>query len=133
VEVPVNDGDRKYLIAGNWKCNGTVVSNETLVGILNEAGPIPSNVEVAICCSDLHLPMLLGSLRDDIAVGAQDCGTLLASRSAGETGAFQIKDLGCTWVIVGHSERREGFHGAGTGESVCTSAPKSARSPLMPV
>jgi triosephosphate isomerase len=78
VQVPVNDGDRKYLIAGNWKCNGTVTSNETLVGILNEAGPIPSNVEVVICCSDLHLPMLLGSLRDDIAVGAQDCGTLLA-------------------------------------------------------
>jgi triosephosphate isomerase len=77
VEVPVNDGDRKYLIAGNWKCNGTVTSNETLVGILNEAGPIPSNVEVVVCCSDLHLPMLLGSLRDDIAVGAQDCGTLL--------------------------------------------------------
>lgn len=41
-----------------------------------------------------------------------------AGAFTGETGAFQIKDLGCTWVIVGHSERREGFHGAGTGEPV---------------
>jgi triosephosphate isomerase (TIM) len=126
-EVPMKDGERKYLIGGNWKCNGTIAENEALIKVFNEAGPIPSNVEVAICASYIHLPMLLSGLRSDIAVGAQDCGVNSAAGAfTGEVGAFQIKDLGCVWVIIGHSERREGFEMGGEPVEVCAKKCKVA-------
>jgi triosephosphate isomerase (TIM) len=116
----VNDGDRKYLIGGNWKCNGTVADNETLVNVFNEAGPIPSNVEVAVCASFIHLSQILGILRDDIAVGAQDVGVNAGNGAfTGEVNASQLANLGVTWVITGHSERREGFGMAGEPNDVC--------------
>jgi hypothetical protein len=98
-EVAVADGERKYLIGGNWKCNGTLAECVDRIKVLHEAGPIPSNVEVAICAPYIHLPGLLASLRSDIAVGAQDCG-INASKGAytGEIAAFQVKDLGCPWT-----------------------------------
>lgn len=119
--------ERNYLVAGNWKCNGTVAENEALIKVFNEAGPIPDNVEVAVCCSFVHIPMLLEKLRKDISVGAQDCG-VNASKGAytGEVGAFQIKDIGCTWVIIGHSERREGFEMPGEPVELCAKKCKVA-------
>jgi len=60
----------------------------------------------------LHVMLVSSLLRKDIAVAAQDCG------SAGKDGAYtgelspgMIKDAGCSWVIVGHSERRGAFGG----------------------
>jgi triosephosphate isomerase (TIM) len=84
-------------------------------------------VEVAICCSFLHIPQLLTALRDDISVGAQNCGVNSKSGAyTGEVGAFQIKDVGCTWVIIGHSERREGFEMAGESVDLCAKKAKVA-------
>jgi len=126
-EVQVGDGERKYLIGGNWKCNGTIAESEDRIKIFNEAGPIPSNVEVAVCAPYVHLPLLLSKLRDDIAIGAQDCGfNEKAGAYTGEVAAFQIKDIGCTWVIVGHSERREGFDMAGEPPELCAKKCKVA-------
>mmetsp|Transcript_5733 Transcript_5733/g.7045 ORF Transcript_5733/g.7045 Transcript_5733/m.7045 type:complete len:275 (+) Transcript_5733:58-882(+) len=118
--VPAPEGERKYLIGGNWKSNGTLAEQEDRVKIFNEAGPIPSNCEVAICAPYIHLPMLLSKLRDDIAVGAQDCGKNEKDGAyTGEIGAHMLTDIGCTWVIIGHSERRVGFgmEGESVGES----------------
>lgn len=125
VEVPVNG--RKYLIGGNWKCNGTVSANEERIKIFNEAGPIPSNVEVVICVPYLHIGMALEKLRDDIQVGGQDCGNFTSDGAyTGEIGSHQLKDIGCTWVIVGHSERRIGFGMAGEPEDLCAKKTKIA-------
>jgi triosephosphate isomerase len=121
------EGERKYLIAGNWKSNGTVAEQEKRIKIFNEAGPIPSNTEVAICCPYVHIPMLLESLRDDIEVGAQDCGVHEKDGAyTGEIGAHMLTDLGCTWVIIGHSERREGFGMAGEPVELCAKKCKVA-------
>jgi triosephosphate isomerase (TIM) len=126
-KVEVADGDRKYLVGGNWKCNGTMAENEALIKIFNEAGPIPSNVEVAICCSFLHIPQLMVTLRDDISIGAQNCGVNNKNGAyTGEVGAFQVKDIGCIWVIIGHSERREGFEMAGEPVELCAKKAKVA-------
>lgn len=115
------------MVAGNWKCNGTVADNEALIKTFNEAGPIPSNVDVAICSSFIHLPMLLSKLRDDIAVGAQNCGKNDAKGAyTGEVGAFMLQDLGCIWVIIGHSERREGFGMQGEPVDLCAEKCKVA-------
>lgn len=107
-------GERKYLIGGNWKCNGTVESAKELIKILNSAGPIPANVEVAVAAPFIHLGLALSELRDDIAVSAQNCAVSAKTGAyTGEICASQLVDLGVTWVIIGHSERREGFGMAG--------------------
>jgi len=111
-------GPRNYLIGGNWKCNGTWDENYARVKMFNEQGTIPANVEVVLCVPDLHIPLLLRGLRQDIAVGGQNCGVNTGNGAyTGEVGSHQLKDIGCTWVILGHSERREGF-GGDPGESV---------------
>lgn len=118
--APATDGPRKYLVAGNWKCNGTVAENKERIETFNNAGPIPSNVEVVVCAPYLYIPQLLESLREDIAVGTQDCGVNEKNGAyTGEVGAFQVKDIGCEWVIIGHSERREGFEMVGESPELC--------------
>lgn len=125
--VETKEGPRKYLVAGNWKCNGTTESVDELIKIFNEAGPIPSSVEVAVCAPFLYIPQLLTKLRDDMAVGAQNCGNNAAKGAfTGQTGAFMIKDVGCPWVIVGHSECREGFGMQGEPNELCAEKAKVA-------
>jgi len=107
---PAKEGERTYLIGGNWKCNGSLASAKELIKAFNEAGPIPANVEVVIAAPSIHLGLCLSELRDDIAIAAQNCGVnSLQGAFTGEICASQLKDIGCTWVIIGHSERREGF------------------------
>ena len=120
-------GPRKYLIGGNWKSNGTYEENVARIKVFNEAGPIPDNVEVVICVPYVHIPMVLAHLRDDIAVGAQNCGNNTKDGAfTGEIGAHMLKDIGATWVIIGHSERREGFGMAGEPEDLCAEKCKVA-------
>ena len=97
------------------------------VKVFNESGPIPSNVEVALCVPDINIPQLLATLRSDIAVGAQNCGINTGGGAyTGETGSHQLKAIGCVWTIVGHSERREGFGMAGETVEVCAKKCKVA-------
>jgi triosephosphate isomerase len=120
-------GDRRYIIGGNWKCNGTLEANAERVKVFNEAGTIPDNVDVAICVPYIHIPMVLSSLRKDIEVGAQNSGNFSKDGAyTGETGAQQLKDIGCTWVIIGHSERREGFGMQGEPVDLCAEKAKIA-------
>jgi triosephosphate isomerase (TIM) len=124
---PGDESGRRYLIGGNWKCNGLLESNAERVKVFNDAGPIPSNVDVVLCVPYLHLPLVLSTLRDDIEVGAQNCGNFTGDGAyTGEVGSHQLKDIGCTWVIIGHSERREGFGMAGEPEALCAEKTKIA-------
>ena len=121
------EGPRKYLIGGNWKCNGTWNENLERVTMFNNAGDIPSNVEVALCVPNFNIPQLLTGLRKDIAVGAQNCGVNKGDGAyTGEIGSHQLKDMGCVWVIIGHSERREGFGMQGETEDLCAEKCKVA-------
>lgn len=118
---------RRYLIGGNWKCNGLVEANAERVKVFNSAGPIPANVDVVLCVPFVHIDMVLTSLRADIEVGGQDCGNFSKCGAyTGEIGSHQLKDIGCTWVIVGHSERREGFGMAGEPNDLCANKCKIA-------
>jgi len=110
----VDRSQRKYLIGGNWKCNGDIEFAMNLIKTFNDAGPIQDNVEVAVCPTFIHLGLALNLLRDDIEIGAQNCG--LNEKSGAYTGeicASQLVNAGVKWVIIGHSERREGFGMAG--------------------
>ena len=120
-------GPRKYLIGGNWKCNGTWDENLERIKMFNECGSIPANVEVALCVPDIYIPQLLAGLRKDIAVGAQNSGVNKGDGAfTGETASHHLKALGVEWVIIGHSERREGFGMVGETEELCAEKCKVA-------
>lgn len=121
------EGPRKYLIGGNWKCHGTWDENADRVAVFNDAGPIPANVEVALCVPDINIPQVLMTLRKDIAVGAQNCGVNEKDGAfTGETGSHQLKAAGVIWVIIGHSERRVGFGMDGEPVGLCAKKCKVA-------
>jgi len=96
---------RTPLIAGNWKMNGSLQSVIELVeGI--KAGEV-SNARLAVCPPAVYL-MKVGGMLDgtDIALGAQNVCDRESGAFTGEIGASMLKECGCQYAIVGHSERR---------------------------
>ena len=96
---------RSSLIAGNWKMNGSLSSVVELIdGIkAGDAG----QAELAVCPPAVYL-MKVGGMLDgtDIALGAQNVCNHDAGAYTGEISAAMLKECGCRYAIVGHSERR---------------------------
>lgn len=100
---------RQLLVVANWKMNGSRSSVEALLGtVVRETGtPGP---EVVVCPTYVHLAQALELCADSaITVGAQDCSRLQSGAFTGDVAPKMLADLGCQWVILGHSERRH-FH-----------------------
>ncbi len=97
---------RRPLVAGNWKMNGSLQQVSALLTALDSLA-LPDTVDVAVFPSMPHLVLAADALKA-IAVGAQDCSVKAGfAAMTGETSATQLKDAGCSMVLVGHSERRE--------------------------
>jgi len=96
----------KYLIAGNWKMNGSRASAATLAS--NIAGRAQTaRAEIAVCPPAPLLPAVLQAVAGtSVAVGGQDCHAKEKGAHTGDVSAVLLADLGCRFVIVGHSERR---------------------------
>ena len=98
---------RRLMVAGNWKMHGSRADNAQLVhdillADLGEVGP-----EVLVCPPFVYLWETSRLLRDtSLALGAQDVCAAAAGAHTGEVSAAMLKDVGCSHVIVGHSERR---------------------------
>lgn len=99
---------RRPLVAGNWKMHGTRTSITNLLTELTEQ-TLPDDVEVAVFPGLVYLQEVIAQLAESpIQVGAQDCAVQLEEGAmTGETSALQLKDIGCSMVLIGHSERRE--------------------------
>eukprot|EP00938_MAST-03A_sp_MAST-3A-sp1_P006278 g6278.t1 len=100
---------RKALIGGNWKCNGTVSSVKSLVTEFNKAiDAIPDNADVLIAPPALHMGLLTASLNKRIEISAQNVwsGPKEYGAYTGEITPAMAKDFGAQWTLVGHSERR---------------------------
>jgi len=123
---PAPEGTRQYLLGGNWKSNGTIASCEKIISEFNGAGPIPANAEVVIGVPFIHIPIALMQLRSDIEIAAQNCSLTNTGAYTGEIAPSQLKDMGVTWVILGHSERREGFGMAGEDSELVAKKTKHA-------
>ncbi len=98
---------RQKLVAGNWKLNGSKASIETLMqGILAGMAPL-DKVAVAVCPPYVYIPLTQSLLTgSSVALGSQDVADQTAGAYTGEVSAVMLKEFGCTYAIVGHSERR---------------------------
>ncbi|XP_021775937.1 triosephosphate isomerase, chloroplastic [Chenopodium quinoa] len=95
----------KFFVGGNWKCNGTKESISKLVSDLNSA-TLEADVDVVVAPPFVYIDQVKNSLTSRIEVSAQNCWISKGGAFTGEISVEQLKDLGCQWVILGHSERR---------------------------
>ncbi|MDR2092536.1 MAG: triose-phosphate isomerase [Azoarcus sp.] len=92
------------LVVGNWKLNGSLAANEALLGAIGAL----DGVEVAVCVPFPYLAQAASRPRG-VALGAQTVSEFQSGAYTGEVSAEMLADLGCRYVIVGHSERRALF------------------------
>ncbi|HYF89896.1 triose-phosphate isomerase [Azospirillum sp.] len=100
---------RRKLIAGNWKMNGLKADGldlaSDLAGRLKGAGPVAFDMLV---CPPFPLLFPVGEAIADspLALGGQDCAPKTSGAHTGDVAPTMLKDAGCRFVILGHSERR---------------------------
>jgi triosephosphate isomerase len=102
----------KKLIAGNWKMNGSLAANDALLAALAQGLALKPVCDIALCVPSPYLSQVLALTAtvphlSMIDVGAQDVSKQASGAYTGEVSAAMLKDLGCRYVIVGHSERRQ--------------------------
>ena len=139
---------KQKTIIGNWKMNGRLASNqallsEILAGI--QQADAANSVEVGVCVPAVYLAQTQNSLQNNsvqnslqnspqgqtVKFGAQDCSAKPAGAYTGEIAAEMLAEFGCTYVLVGHSERRQ-YHGE-TSETVANKAKAALAAGLTPV
>lgn len=101
---------RVPLVAGNWKMHKTLSEATALVDALRPLTADVTSVEVVVCPPYTALDSTGDALADStIALGAQNCFHAKTGAFTGEVSPQMLLDVGCTWVIIGHSERRQLF------------------------
>jgi len=99
---------RRKLVAGNWKMNGSRADAAALLsGVLAGVGRL-GGVEVVLCPPFILIPLVAEAVRASgrIGWGGQNLDTHASGAYTGEISGPMLRDFGCTYVIVGHSERR---------------------------
>ncbi|MEI8397106.1 MAG: triose-phosphate isomerase [Rhodospirillaceae bacterium] len=101
---------RRKLIAGNWKMNGLRADGLALAGDLagrvKAAGAVP--FDLLVCPpATLVWPVAEAVAGSGLAVGGQDCHPMTAGAHTGDISTAMLREAGCAYVIVGHSERRQ--------------------------
>jgi len=101
---------RKPIIAGNWKMNKLILEAVELAReIKNRTGSV-ANKEIVLCPPFTALSSVKEVLEDSpIKLGAQNMHWEVRGAYTGEVSPMMLKDVGCTYVILGHSERRQYF------------------------
>jgi len=100
---------RRILVAGNWKMNGLQADGTALAadlaGRMKGAGAM--KCDMLVCPPFPLISTIVNAVAGSgIAVGGQDCHAQEKGAFTGDTSAYMLKDIGCSYVIVGHSERR---------------------------
>ncbi len=97
----------RQLIAGNWKMHGLRQDAVDLArGV--RAGAQGLGCDLLVCPPFVHVGLVAEALAGSpVAVGAQDCHPADQGAHTGEVSARMLRDVGATWVILGHSERRQ--------------------------
>lgn len=100
----------KKLIAGNWKMNGNAASAEALIKDVEQKIAATSGLldkcDFVVCPPFVYIPMVK-DCASVVAIGAQDCAPQESGAFTGDIAPAMIKDVGASYVILGHSERRQ--------------------------
>ena len=102
----------KKLIAGNWKMNGSTDDARALIAALinrlDTQDEIFKSCDLLVCPPFVHISAVRHAIYGfpRLAFGAQDCSRFDNGAYTGDISAKMLKDSGCTYVILGHSERR---------------------------
>ena len=124
-------GNRRPLIAGNWKLNGSRHSVVELASAIC-AESVPESIDVLICPTAVHLADVLEIVGNSaVHLGAQNCAVEVSGAFTGEVSADMLIEFGCEYVILGHSERRALFHE--TSELVANKCLAVQNAGLMPI
>ena len=99
---------RRNIVVGNWKMNTDRQSSQDLVEGVSNLWTGVHNAEVAVCPPSPYLWQICETLSStNIGLGAQDVSAYESGAYTGDTSVGMLLDVGCKYVIVGHSERRE--------------------------
>lgn len=122
---------RKKLIAGNWKMNGARATAAVLAEDV-KSGSAGFACDIAVCPPFIYLHAVGKIVADShIALGGQNCSDKDDGAFTGDTSAAMLADYGCSYVIIGHSERRQ-YHGESDG-GVKSKASKAISKGLVPI
>ncbi|UDG82391.1 triose-phosphate isomerase [Candidatus Vallotia cooleyia] len=99
---------RAKLVVGNWKMNGSIAENDTLLnGLVQRAATLESRVLLGVCVPYPYLAQVQMQLTGTpIAYGVQDVSAYTHGAYTGDVSARMVAEFGVTLAIVGHSERR---------------------------
>jgi triosephosphate isomerase len=96
----------RQLIAGNWKMNGLTAQATAIASPLRDVAGL--SCDLLVCPPFTQLVAVAQALAGSaVAVGGQDCHTAPNGAHTGDISAPMLRDAGATWVILGHSERRQ--------------------------
>ena len=101
---------RKKIVAGNWKCNTTVKEGVELAKSVNEIVLTRGAKDVVVVLGTpfTHLTSVADAVdASRINIASQNCAAVAKGAYTGEVSAAMVKSTGATYVIIGHSERRE--------------------------
>ena len=100
---------RKNIVAGNWKMNTTLQEGVALAEEVNAAVKATKhNCDVVICVPFTHLATINDkTCRETLGLGAENCADHKSGAYTGEVSAAMVASTGATYVILGHSERRQ--------------------------
>jgi triosephosphate isomerase len=122
---------RPKLVVGNWKMNGGLASNASLLRAVRE-GVAGGSCGVAVCAPFPYLAQVQDALDGSaVAWGAQDVSEYAQGAYTGETAGSMLKEFGCRYAIVGHSERRTWF--GDTNERVALKFDRALDAGLTPI
>lgn len=98
---------RDFLVAGNWKMNGSTAANAELVAGIVAGVPAGSGFSLLVCPPFPYLASVVAQAAGSaVKVGAQNVSEHEKGAFTGEVAPSMLADIGCDYVIIGHSERR---------------------------
>src|SRR3954454_16457054 len=101
---------RPRIVAGNWKMNTTRDTARKLAEDVVKGSAAVDGVQVVVCPPFVYLESVKSVLAGaKVALGAQNCHYQPKGAYTGEVSPGMLLDIGCTYVLVGHSERRHGL------------------------
>ena len=123
---------RKKIVAGNWKMNTTVPQGVKLASEVAELGKELSGVELIIAPPFTHLASVGEVIKDSkVALSAQNCADHTSGAYTGEVAVDMLESVGCTYCILGHSERRQ-YYGE-TDEKLCVKVKLALDKAIKPI